>query len=148
MGRVITPNSVGKQREQFMRALAYTLRQLGLQQEVDNQTKDIVAFVVLALYSISDTVDQTATAWEKRGYWIKADRFRLDWNWTETSSNKLHQALLQDDWQSIALNAAKVTVHVQNIKLTKRNQLGTPWQGAWNKLQKENYRIQYPDKSQ
>lgn len=148
MGRVITPNSVGKQREQFMRALAYALRQLGLQQEVDNQTKDIVAFVVLALYSISDTVDQTATAWEKRGYWIKADRFRLDWNWTETSSNKLHQALLQDDWQSIALNAAKVTVHVQNIKLTKRNQLGTPWQGAWNKLQKENYRIQYPDKSQ
>jgi hypothetical protein len=47
----------------------------------DHETKDMVAFIILALKEISSGIDQSVAAWEKRGYWVKADKYRLEWQW-------------------------------------------------------------------
>ncbi len=36
----------------------------------------------LALEEINSNIDKSVEAWEKRGYWVKADKFRLDWEWS------------------------------------------------------------------
>jgi hypothetical protein len=48
------------------------------QTQSNTVTKDLVAFIVLSLQEINNTIDSSVEAWEKRGYWIKADRFRMD----------------------------------------------------------------------
>ena len=81
MSRVINPNAPGKERNRLKRATALALRELMVESEPNEKTRDLVAFITLALEGISETVDVTTTAWEKRDYWIKADRFRLEWEW-------------------------------------------------------------------
>ena len=134
MGRVINPDGVGKQRSQLIRGVVLALRELASQNKPDNHTRDIVAFIVLALSAISNTIEQTVSAWEKRGYWLKADRFRLDWMWAETYGAKLEQALLEDNWPDVAVTAAQIAEKLRDVKVPKRNRLGTPWIGAWDKL--------------
>jgi len=134
LGRVINPDGVGKQRSQLIRGVVLALRELASQNKPDNHTRDIVAFIVLALSAISNTIEQTVSAWEKRGYWLKADRFRLDWMWAETYGAKLEQALLEDNWPDVAVTAAQIAEKLRDVKVPKRNRLGTPWIGAWDKL--------------
>ena len=33
------------------------------------------------LEAIDESIEQSVAAWEKRGYWLKADRFRQEWRW-------------------------------------------------------------------
>ena len=37
--------------------------------------------MVLALEEIAVSIDVSVQAWEKRDYWVKADRFRMEWEW-------------------------------------------------------------------
>ena len=93
------------------------------------------SFIVLALNSVTETIDRTVIPWEKRGYWLKADRFRYEWSWTESYSAKMQQALISDDWQAVAETAALIFNKLQDEKIPARNRLGESWKGAWNKLQ-------------
>jgi hypothetical protein len=135
LGRVINLQGVGKERKQLIRAILVALRELNQQNEPDENTRDLVAFICLALSAIHNTIDESVTAWEKRGYWLKADRFRLEWAWTESLANKIGEALLNEDWETIALTAAQVGEKFKKEKLPKSNRLGTPWKGAWGELQ-------------
>jgi hypothetical protein len=40
-----------------------------------------LAYVCESLRRLSISVEETACAWEGRGYWTKADRFRREWAW-------------------------------------------------------------------
>jgi hypothetical protein len=109
LSRVINPNTAGKQRTQLLRGIALALRELALQDQPDGKTQDLVAFIILALDAINETIDQTVVAWEKRGYWLKADRFRLDWAWSENFSYRLNVGLSQQNWPEVALLAAQIS---------------------------------------
>jgi hypothetical protein len=104
------------------------------QTEADDQTRDLAAFISLALEEIYKTIDASVSAWEKRGYWVKADRFRMEWIWTETMSRNMRQAVLADDWPAVALTSAQVAEKLRDVDVPKRHQLGTPWVGAWKKM--------------
>lgn len=134
MGRVINPDGVGKERTRLTRAVVLALRELMRQSEPDKETRDLAAFIALALDAVSETIDTSVSAWEKRGYWIKADRFRMDWAWSEKYGREMKQAVLQDDWGKVALTAAQVTEKLKDVKVPQRHRLGTPWVGAWEKL--------------
>lgn len=138
LGRVIKLEGAGKERKQLVRAVVLALRELMQQKEPDVNTRDLAAFISLALQAIYETIDESVAAWEKRGYWLKADRFRLEWAWSGNLGQKLHEALLNDDWTTIALTAAQVGEKLKNEKQPKRNRLGTPWVGAWKRLQGED----------
>ena len=80
------------------------------------------------------TIDESVAAWEKKDYWVKADRYRLDWEWTLSSGNKMKQAVLNEDWGTIALTAAQVAQKLNTIKVSDKHRLGTPWVGAMKQL--------------
>jgi hypothetical protein len=134
VGRVINPEGVGKERNQLMRALAISLRELMKQHAADSATRDLAAFMVIVLGNIAKTIDRTVEPWEKRGYWLKADRFRLDWGWAAELEASMGLALEEDEFDEIARSAGAVGEKLGNIKLPQRHRLGTPWVGSWDKL--------------
>ena len=135
MGRVINPEGVGKERTQLMRSVVLALRELMQQDTIDHKTKDIAAYLALALKAIDQTVEVSVTACEKRGYWLKADRFRMEWAWAGRHGENLRKAILADDWSQVAQIAAVVAEKVKQIEVPKRHGLNSPWDGAWDRLQ-------------
>lgn len=137
MGRIINPEGSGKQRIRLTRSVVLALRELMNQNEVDGNTRDIAAYIAQALQAIADTVEESITPWEKRGYWVKADRFRMEWAWTQKLGTSMQTAVQEDDWETVAMTAAQVAEKLKDVKVPKRHQLGTPWVGAWEKINPE-----------
>jgi hypothetical protein len=137
LSRYINPESAGKERNQLTRATVLAMRELMQQSEPNQSSYDQVAFIVIALEEISNTVEESVAAWEKRGYWVKADRFRMEWEWAGRASNRLCEALKKDDWAGIAMNIGQVGQNLMSVKLPVHNRLGAPWVGAWEKLKQE-----------
>jgi hypothetical protein len=137
MSRIINPETAGKERTQLTRAIVLALRELMKKNTVDEQTQDLVAFISLALTTISESIDSSVAAWEKRGYWIKADRFRMEWAWTESQGSALRKALFADDWATVAQVSAQVMQKLKDVVVPRRNQIGTPWVGAWERLRQQ-----------
>jgi hypothetical protein len=121
-----------------MRSIVLAVSELALQTETGDQARDLAAYISLALQAITNTVESSVQAWEKRGYWVKADRFRMEWIWAERLGNSMLQALLQDDWGSVATTAAQIAERSSKVKVPKNHRLGKPWEGAWQKLRHEN----------
>ena len=141
LARVINPDSAGKQRTQLVRGTALALRELvrsSHKSEPDLETHDLAAFIALSLQAISVTIDPSVDAWEKRGYWVKADHFRMEWAWTTKLSRAMRDALLVEDWPSVMLTGAQISQKLGNIKISEHHRLGTPWKGAWSKLKEDS----------
>lgn len=138
MGRVIKIEGAGKDRKRLTRAIVLALRELMQQSEPDGKTRDLAAFIGLALQAVYETIDETVTPWEKRGYWLKADRFRLQWEWSGHVGKGMREAVLAGNWAEVAGLAAQVAEKLDNVKLPKRHRMGTPWKGAWEELQKNS----------
>ena len=83
--------------------------------------------------AIADTIDPSVAAWEKRDYWVKADRFRLEWNWTRNLAHEMRTALLVEDWGTVAMTAVKIAQQPQigSVTISPNHRMGTPWEGAW-----------------
>lgn len=140
MSRVINLNSAGKERKRLTKATALAIRELMKQSEVDENTRDLASFIVLSLENISQTIDPTVAAWEKRGYWVKADRFRMQWGWTERLAEELRNAVLDDEWENVAITTAKISEKLNREKISERHRMGTPWAGAWKIVKSKSNR--------
>lgn len=138
MSRVFNPDSAGKERNQLSRSVVLALRELMRQNEPNEVAHDLAAYISLALLEINQTVETSVVAWEKRGYWVKADRFRLDWEWSDRLGQSMHKAILAEDWATVAMLSAQIGQKLVKVTLPARNRLGTPWVGAWVKLQRES----------
>lgn len=134
MSRVYNPESAGKERNALTRGIVLALRNLMKQQETNNLTKDLAAYVALSLEEIHGTIEASVSAWEKRDYWVKADKFRIEWEWTAGMSKTMKEALLKEDWATVAMTSAKVAQKLSSITVPERNRIGEPWVGAWKKL--------------
>ena len=137
MSRVINPDSAGKERTQLSKAIVLAVRQLVQQTEVDAVTRDLASFVAMALIRIDTTIDISVQAWEKRGYWVKADKFRMEWLWAKQLGEKMKAAVLADDWATAAVVSAQVGQKLGKIKIPERHRLGAPWVGAYKKVQEK-----------
>ena len=138
MSRVINPDSAGKERTRLTKAIVITIRELVKQTEPTDETRDMAAFIALALGTIADGIDISVAAWEKRNYWVKADRFRMDWAWAGQLGEKMKSAVLAEDWASVAMLSAQIGQKLQKIKVSERHRMGRPWVGAWKELEKQN----------
>lgn len=134
MATIYTPESAGKDRTRLSKTIVLALRELMKQTEPDALTRDLTAYVVLALEEIARNIDGSVAAWEKRGYWVKADRFRLEWEWAGSSAAKLRKALNEEDWGFVAVNAAYITQKLGKVSVAEKHRLGTPWVGATKRL--------------
>lgn len=136
MSRVINPEGAGKERNQLCRAVVLAIRELMKQGAVDDTSRDLAAFIGMALLRISDTIEASVAAWEKRDYWVKADRFRMEWAWSGKLGIDMTSAVLADDWPKVAMTAAQAAQKLMSVKVPVRHRLGSPWQGAWKELKK------------
>lgn len=136
MSRLINTDSAGKQRTQLSKAVMITSRELAAKKQIDDEARDMAAFLALALYAISDTIDESVKAWEKRDYWMKADQFRMQWAWAGAQARKVREAALLNDWGELAVLMPEIAARLGAVKLPKKNTIGKPWNGALLELKK------------
>ncbi|MEN6435653.1 MAG: hypothetical protein ABFD14_13855 [Anaerolineaceae bacterium] len=136
MSRLIDTESEGKQRNQLTKSILICIREFMKQSSADQKSKDLTAFIILALRDIHSGIDPTVEAWEKRGYWVKADRFRMEWRWTESYAKELEVALMKDDWGTVAQTAIRIAEKFPNVKVPTRRMSGDFWDRAYCRLTK------------
>ncbi len=134
MGQVINPEGAGKERTQLCKTVVLALRELMKQTEPDENSRDLAAYIGISLVRIYDTVETSVAAWEKKGYWVKADRFRIEWEWSKNLGERIQQAVTTDDWGTVAITSAQVAQRLMKVDVPVRNRLGTPWVGVWEKV--------------
>ena len=134
MGRIVKPGTAGKDRILLEKGIILAIRELAVQSGMDATTRDLLAYIALSLKAISETIDASVTAWEKRGYWIKADHYRMEWNWAGNYGEEMKHAILNEDWGTVAKITAQVTQKLSKVKLAQKNRLGIPWSGSYKKL--------------
>ena len=134
MSRVINPESAGKDRTRLTKAIVLAVRELAKQKEVNNEAKDLAAFIALALKTISEGIDVSVAAWEKRDYWVKADKFRMEWQWAALYAEKMRTAILADDWAGIAQVMIQTAQKLNKVVGPAGHRLGRPWVGAYKQL--------------
>lgn len=137
LSRVINPDSAGKDRNRLSKAIVLAVRVLAHQSDTGPESQDLAAFIALALQAISDGIDVSVAAWEKRGYWVKADRFRMEWMWAGDYAGRIKSALLSSDWGNIAMLMAQTAQKLGKIQVAERHRLGKPWVGAFQQLKED-----------
>lgn len=137
MGRVINTDGVGKQRNQLTKAVMIAIRELAAKKQIDDEARDMAAFLSLALEQVHNTIDESVRAWEKRDFWLKADQFRMQWAWVQPSAQKVRQAVLLNDWGELAVLMPEIASKLNSVKLPKSNTVGKPWAGAYGLLKKQ-----------
>lgn len=134
MSRLINPDSVGKERTRLSKSIVLCIRELAKQVNVTSETKDQAAFIALALQTIAEGIDASVQAWEKRDYWVKADKFRMEWMWAGQTAAKLKDAVLTDDWAAIAMLLPQIAQRFSKVVVSDNHRLGKPWTGAYKLL--------------
>ncbi|HVN15989.1 MAG TPA: hypothetical protein VMT73_09645 [Anaerolineales bacterium] len=134
MSRVINPDSTGKERTRLTKSIVLAVRELARQTEPGPESRDLAAFIALALQAISEGIDVSVAAWEKRDYWIKADKFRMEWMWAGQVAGKMKAAVLSDDWGTIASLMPQIAMKLGKVQVAENHRLGQPWVGAWESL--------------
>ncbi|MDP1716300.1 MAG: hypothetical protein Q8L41_16305 [Anaerolineales bacterium] len=134
MSRIINPDSVGKERTRLTKSIVLCMRELAKQSNVTSETKDQAAFIALALQAIADGIDVSVAAWEKRDYWVKADKFRMEWLWAGQYADRMKEAALSDDWAALAALMPMIALKFNRILVSDNHRLGKPWTGAYTLL--------------
>lgn len=134
MSRVIHVDSPGKRRNQARRSIAEILRLLGQKTQIDEEARDMAATIVFLLREIKDTVDESAAAWEKRGYWMKVERFVRDWEWIPELAANIDDVIRNNAWDLLPELLADLSPHFDDIKIKTMTRKPTNWRGAYRRL--------------
>ncbi len=137
MSRLINGPNPGTERNQLRRTIAEALRHLMTKKKLDEESKDLVALIVYSLRGVAVGVDQSARAWEKRDYFVKADKFRMDWAWAEKYANKLEVILRGELWNDLPLALAELAPKFSDITVTKFVRTDAMWKGRYRQLMVE-----------
>jgi len=134
---VINTDSTGKQRNQTMRTVAEILRRLSQKQVVDDEVRNMTAMLVYCLREIEAGIEQSATAWEKRDYWVKSEELRQRWMWVGDMADQLKSMIYSEQWTLLPPIMLKLLPRVADIKITKMTRDVTLWDGVYDKLMQE-----------
>lgn len=134
MARIINTNSPGKRRNAHMRTIAEILRHLSQQRGFNQQTKDMVAMLVFCLRAVDQTVEESIRAWEKRGYWKKADDFQQKWWWSSLMADAIEKRLRDGNWDEIPETMIKLYPHFAGIQINRMTRDPADWDGAYIRL--------------
>lgn len=134
MSRVVHVDSPGKRRNQARRSIAEILRILGRKTTVDEEAKDLAAMLVYFLGEIKETIDESANAWEKRGYWMKVERFVRDWEWIPAMTADIDDVIRHEAWDLLPELLAELTPHFDDIQIKSMTRDPQAWRGAYQKL--------------
>ena len=134
MSRVISTQKPGKIRNQHRRTVAEALRRLSQKPQLDDEAKDLTALIVFSLHGIADTVEQTIDAWERRDYYIKAERFLQEWRWLNRMTDELSAVIYERRWDQLPNVLARLATHFADIKIKQMTRKPVLWQGAYERF--------------
>lgn len=138
MSRVINTANPGKKRNQARRTIAEMLRHLMFKKRIDEESKDMAALVTLSLREIADTIEVTTAAWETRDYFLKADRFRLEWEWVGAAAQQLERLIVGGRWDDLPRELVSLAPRFADIRIAKMTRGPETWQGALQALLEEH----------
>lgn len=134
MSRIIQADNPTNIRNRNRRSIAEMLRQLMQKPSIDDEAIDMAAMVVLLLQEIWEGVEQSAVAWEKRDYWVKAERFMREWRWTLEKAADLDDVLRHEAWDLIPEIMVDVMPYFTDIQIKNYTRDASLWRGAYKKL--------------
>ena len=137
MSRVINVNNPTKIRNQYRRTIAEILRRLSQKTEIDEEAKDMAAMLVYLLREIHSGVMQSIEAWEKRGYWMKAERFMRQWDWTAEFAANIEDVIRNDAWDLLPQLLGDLFGQFADIQIKTMTRKPSVWRGAYQKLMAE-----------
>ena len=137
MSRLVNGPNPGTERNQLRRTIAEALRHLMSQKKLDDESKDLVALIVYSLRGIAQGIDQSARAWEKRDYFVKADKFRMEWAWVEKTANRLEVIMRGELWNDLPLALAELAPKFADITIIKFVRTEVLWNGRYKQLMAE-----------
>jgi hypothetical protein len=137
MSRIISTQGPGKIRSQHRRTIAEALRRLSLKQRMDDEAKDLSALIVFCLHRIAETVEQTTDAWDKRNYYLKADRFREEWRWVEPMTDQLSAVIYEERWNQLPEVLVQLMPYFSDVTVKKMTRKPSLWKGAYEKFMQE-----------
>ena len=137
MSRTFKIDSPGKVRNQVMRTAAEAIRRLSQKSALDGEAKDLVALLVYCLRQIAAGVEESARAWEKRDYWVKAERFRQRWTWAGRAAADLEDLIQKETWNLLPERLADLTPRFANVKVARLTRKPSLWAGAYERLMAE-----------
>lgn len=137
MSRVIKIDSPGKIRSQLMRTAAELIRRLGQKTEADDETRDMAAMLVYCFRQIDKGIDESALAWEKRNYWVKAERFRARWAWASRAAGDMEAIVRDDNWEGLPTALIELLPIFSEIKVARLTRNPSLWRGAYRRLMAE-----------
>ena len=138
MSPIINVASPGKTRNQCRRTIAELLRHLMFKRRLDEESKDMTAAMVLSLRAIADTIEVTLEAWEKRNYFLKADRFRLQWEWVGPAADRLEQLIVNDDWEQLPAELAEMAPRFGDIRIARMTRPPSTWNSSYALLMRDH----------
>lgn len=103
-------------------------------QEVDEEAKDLAALIVFSLREIEAGVQQTVAAWEKRDYYLKADRFLQKWLWVGPAADELERILRDRVWDGLPAALAGLLSHFSDITVNRMVRPEDLWRGCYRRL--------------
>lgn len=138
MGRVIATDSVRTERARLKKGMALAIRELMRQREVDDSARDLIAYILLSLDRITETIDLSVEAWEKRDYWLKADQFRREWSWASILAERIRPKVLAQDVAGLIPDLVSLGQALSDTTVSEHHRLGKPWVGSWERLISES----------
>lgn len=136
MGRVINTDLPTNKRKQICHLMAFAISNLEEVNGDSEKRNDLIAFIVLSLNEIEKTIIQTTSPWEKRGYFVKSEKFQQEWVWVSTSRNKIMALMIDDGWKKVPDEINEIKKILNRLGLTKRNISSEFWKGAYRNLLK------------
>ncbi len=95
------------------------------------EERDILAFLALGLAQLQASVVETTSAWERRSYWVKADRFRQQWEWVPRNLTRLEASLDRSDLIQAGACGLEIAAALAHLKVKPGRAKTRPWVGAW-----------------
>ena len=134
MSRVINVDNPAKKRNANRRTIAELLRRLSQKPRIDEDAKDMSAAIVFALRDIYEGVEQTVVAWEKRDYWMKAERFLREWEWTGEMAANVEDVIRNEAWDLLPGLLAELFPRFADVQIKKMTRKPDTWAGAYQLL--------------
>lgn len=132
MSRIVRTESGATRRRRLLQGMAQALREVSRSPAPSaTESRQILAFLSLALAQLQASVEDTAGAWERRSYWVKADRFRRDWGWVSHVRSALDAALQEADLERAAACGMELATAIAAIRVRPGRSIAGLWDGAW-----------------
>ena len=130
MSNIVHSETPGNRRSKLLKLLVNLMPDIQSPKLTGQNRNDIVAFVIISLGEVEKSVEATLTPWEKRGYWTKADQFRLEWEWVAKIKKQIIDEETDKGWGSWPSALGDLFAHLASVKPT-RKKMGAFWEGSY-----------------